>query len=100
VERRINTWRDSVCRPRELGGRTLSSRLNALLNWLISLTITNSPTMGSLVLIIAMRAEKTGVKGKEDAWAFMIARANRPRPRMRFSLNISGTTYLMLATLT
>lgn len=30
----------------------------------------------------------------------MIARAKRPRPRMRFSLNISGTTYLMLATLT
>lgn len=62
--------------------------------------MTNSPTMGNLVLMMAIRAEKTGVNGKEEAWAFMIARAKSPRPRMRFSLNISGTTYLMFATLT
>ena len=30
----------------------------------------------------------------------MIARANRPRPRIKFSSNSSGTMYLMLPTFT
>lgn len=78
----------------------MSFLLNALLNWDTSLMSTSSPTWGSFVLMIPMRAAKMGVKGSEAAWAFMIERANRPRPRMRFSPNSSGTTCLMLAVLT
>lgn len=50
--------------------------------------------------MMAMRAAKMGVKGSEAAWAFMIDRANSPRPRIRFSPNSSGITCLMLAVLT
>lgn len=47
-----------------------------------------------------MSAAKTGVNGKLDAWAFIMLRANRPRPRTRFSWKSSGTTSLMFATFT
>jgi hypothetical protein len=33
---------------------------------------TSSPTWGSLVLMIATRAAKMGVKGREEAWARMM----------------------------
>src|SRR5262245_38500770 len=39
------------------------------------------------------------VKGKLAACAFMIDLQNRPRPRIRFSENSSGTICLMFATL-
>lgn len=50
--------------------------------------------------MMATRAAKTGVNGKDDAWARIIDRANNPFPRMRFSPNSSGTTCLMFDTLT
>ena len=45
----------------------------------------NSPTWGSFVLMVATRAANTGVKGKLAAWAFIMLRANSPRPRIKFS---------------
>ena len=47
--------------------------------------------------MMAMMAAKTGV---EQVCAFMTLRANRPRPRIRFSASNSGTTRLTLAILT
>lgn len=78
----------------------MSLRLNARRNWLASRVTSSSPTCGILVLMMATRAAKTGVYGSDAAWAFMIDRQKRPRPRMRFSAKSSGTTCLMLDVLT
>lgn len=45
----------------------------------------SSPTWGSLVLTMATREAKMGVKGREDAWARMTERTKSPRPRIKFS---------------
>lgn len=66
----------------------------------MSRTSTSSPTCGSFVLTIATRAAKTGVNGRDEAWARIIDLANRPFPRIKFSPNNSGTTCLIFETLT
>lgn len=88
--------------PREMraGARTLSLRLNERRNCEMRRVRTSSPTWGNLVLMMATSVAKTGVNGKLAAWAFMMLRAKRPLPRMRFSLKSSGTTFLMFAMLT
>jgi len=50
--------------------------------------------------MIETRAAKAGVKGKLATCALMVLRAKSPRPLMRFSEKGSGTTCLMLPTLT
>jgi hypothetical protein len=50
-------------------------------------------------LTMATSAAYTDVKMTDAAWARMHDRANRPRPRTRFSPKSSGIRYLMLAVL-
>jgi hypothetical protein len=79
---------------------TLSLRLKDRLNWLMSRVSSNSPTWGSLVLIMATRAANTGVNGSDAACAFIRDLARSPLPLIRFSANNSGTTFLIFVTLT
>ena len=50
--------------------------------------------------MIATRAAKMEVKGRDEACARIMDRAKSPLARMRFSPKSSGTTCLMLETLT
>ena len=78
----------------------MSFRLNERRNCETSRTSSSSPTCGSLVFRIETSAAKTGVNGRDAACAFMMLRAKRPLPRMRFSAKSSGTTFFMFEMLT
>jgi hypothetical protein len=61
---------------------------------------TSSPSSGNLVFTTATIAAYTEVKPGDAIWLFMTERANRPRPRTRFSPNISGRMFFRLAVFT
>lgn len=79
----------------------LSLRLKERRNCDTSRMTSSSPTIGSLVLTIAVSAAKTGVNERDKACARMMDRQYRPLPRMRFAPpKSSGTILLMFSAAT
>ena len=80
--------------------RTLSLRLYARRNWLITRLSSSSPTSGILVFTTATSAAYTCVKPGDAICAFIRERMSSARPRMMFSRSSSSTICFMLGAFT